>query len=268
MKIRFSMLLLSSLLMFFTVCITGLCAQELVSANPRYMRIVLPELGDKGVKVILDESGGTGKGFDTIMADMNLDGAINPGEKFTSTTSASTNGAFYPLPLVTLKPIGKNAVKYEFLYMCALVNNVEYFNITVARNIRYKKKVWRATYSGNIAPSKDASAPLLYKPIVPPKAILIAEPNERTMGIALVMISHGITITSSDVMVKLQIKNGSGKVVKQDKGSLDKYAYGGNGIFSYSVGLPAGRYTIVAFLNTGPLAGVIKVSKPIIVAKT
>jgi hypothetical protein len=221
------------------------------------MRIVLPELGDKGVKVILDESGGTGKGFDTIMADINLDGAINPGEKFASTTSASTNGAFYPLPLVTLKPIGKNAVKYEFLYMCALVNNVEYFNITVARNIRYKKKVWRAVYSGNIAPSKDASAPLLYKPIVPPKAVLVTEPNESSLGIALILVSNGITITSSDITVDLQIKNSTGKIIKQDKGSLDKYAYGGSGNFGYSVGLPVG----------GPLAGVIKVSKPIIVAK-
>lgn len=217
---------LALLLILTAMCANTLCAQELVSATPRYMTIILPEFGGKGVSVVFDESAGTGKGFDTIYVDANLDGTFDADEKLTADPEKIINGVMSPLGSADIKPAGEMPFAYNIAFQYAQVSKHDFFSASVTRNMESNGRKWSFQYAGEIVPSKSKDKPLMYKPVAALKPILKAGPYGRATGIIAVLKSGDITVASPDITVDLQVKNPAGKIIREDKGSLDKYGYG------------------------------------------
>ncbi|MHB1457108.1 MAG: hypothetical protein ACYC0V_09355 [Armatimonadota bacterium] len=217
---------LTFLLLLTAMCVPATWAQELVSANPRYMSIVLPEFGGKGVAVIFDESAGTGQGFDTVYVDANLDGTIGADERFTADPDKIVNNMMSPLASVDIMPTGEMPAAYTIAFQYAQVSKHDFFSASVTRNMESNGRTWSFEYSGEVVPSKIKDKPQLYKPVAAPKPILKAGPYGRATGVVAALKSGLITIASPDITVDLQVKNAAGKVIREDKGSLDKYGFG------------------------------------------
>ena len=227
MKSKLSILSTLAFLFILTMmCANTLCAKEFVSATPRYMTIVLPELAGKGVSVVFDESTGTGKGFDTVYVDTNLDGTMSDDERFVPESKGPTDNSPHSFPVIALKPAEKTPVTYEIVFSNTLLDQTESFNSTITRKMPYKGTTWSIEYSSNIAPSANSDKPSTYKPIAVPKVTLKAGQNGRAVGVAIALKSGVASVTSSDITVDLQMKNSAGKIVRQDKGALGKYAFG------------------------------------------
>ncbi|MHB1457106.1 MAG: hypothetical protein ACYC0V_09345 [Armatimonadota bacterium] len=225
MKIRFSVLLL---LLCMLMCANTLCAQEFVSANPRYAAVVLPEFGAKTVSIIFDESAGTGKGYDTVYLDANLDGTIGEDERFSADSDdpEMEKVVIHSFPNVDLKPAVKMQVSYQMSFFYSRFDADESFSIYVIRKMQYKGKPWDVGYSGSLKPSKIKEQPVIYRPVRAPKAVAKSAPNEKATGIAISLGSDGVDVSSSSITVDLVLKNKAGKVVKKDKGTLDKFGFG------------------------------------------
>lgn len=226
MKIRFSMLLLLSCLL---MCANTLCAQEFVSANPRYAAVVLPEFGAKSISIVFDESKGTGKGYDIVFLDANLDGTIGEGERFSADSDdpEMEKVVIHSFPNVTLSyPESKMPVSYQMSFFYSRFEADESFSIYVNRKMQYKGKPWDVAYSGTLKPSMLRDKPFLYRPVRAPKAVVKSAPYEKATGIAISLGSDGVDISSSNITVDLVLKNKTGKVVKKDKGTLDKFGFG------------------------------------------
>jgi hypothetical protein len=210
------------------MCVNTSIAQELVSANPRYLSIILPELGAKGVSVVFDESKGTGKGCDIVYVDANLNGKIDDGEKYTAPSDdPQYDGVvIHSFPFIALNPAQKKAVSYHITFFYLLNHGRETFSVEVYKELRYKNKAWRVMYSGDVKPSKNSASPMLFKPIQVPKANVKSGPSEKATGIAISLASGGIDVSSSNATVSLVLKNSSGKIMKKTSGSLDKFGFG------------------------------------------
>ena len=229
MKIRFSMLLLLlSSLMLSVVCANTSSAQELVSANPRYVSIVLPEFSGRSVSVIFDESAGTGKGYNTVYVDANLNGRIDQDEKYSAPSDdPEYDGVVtHSFPFIALNLAQKKAVSYQITFFYVLDHGKESFIIDVDKVLQYKNKTWHVIYSGDVKPSKSSDKPLLFKPIQAPKASVKSGPSEKATGIAISLASGVVDVLSSNITVNLVLKNSSGKIVKKASGSLDKFGFG------------------------------------------
>lgn len=227
MKIRFSMLLLLCLLMLSSMCANTLYAQEFVSANPRYAAVVLPEFSPKGILVVFDESAGTGKGYDTVYVDANLDGTISKDERFSDESGAKRSSEQYHfIDPIMIEPAEKKSVSYEISFILLKLKKGELFGVDTYRDMQYNGKRWSATYSGSIVPSKVVSRPFIYKPIRETKAEVKSSTTKKVTGIAISLISGSGRISSSDVTVNLLLKNQAGKTVKKAQGSLDKFGFG------------------------------------------
>lgn len=218
--------ILAILLILTAMCANTLCAREYVSATPRYMSIILPEFGGKGISVVFDESAGTGKGFDTVYVDANLDGTMSDDEKWVAESKGPTDNSPRTYPVISLKPEVKTPVSYEIVLSNTQLDQIENFSGTIIRKMPYKGTTWRIEYTGNLAPSANSDKPSVYKPISAPKAILKAGPYGRATGIIAALKSGDITIASPDITVDVQVKNAAGKIIREDKGSLDKYGFG------------------------------------------
>ena len=228
MKIRLSILLaLSSLIMVFILCANTLCAQELVSADPRYAAVVLPEFGGKNVSVIFDESAGTGKGYDTVYVDANLDGTITGDERFIDKSiSKLANRKYHFIDPVAINPSEKKQVSCEISFSLLNLEKNVLFDIYVTRKMPYNGKQWTIKYTSGIEPSKSAANPFIFNPVNEPKAVVKSSESRKVVGIAISLASGTIDITSSDITVDLVLKNSAGRIVKKAQNSLDKFGFG------------------------------------------
>lgn len=217
---------LAFLFILTAMCANTLWARGYVSATPRYMTIILPEFGGKGISVVFDESAGTGKGFNTVYADANVDGTISDNEKFTSESKEATDNSPHTFPVIALKPASEIPVSYEIAFTDVQLDQTENFSISIIRKMPYKGTTWRIEYGSGITPSTNPDKPYIYTPIAAPKISLKTGPNGRATGVALALASNGVAITSPDITVDLQMKNTAGKIIRQDKGILEKYAFG------------------------------------------
>ncbi len=88
-------------------CLGLACAAEpvkepkYVSDNPLYAKVALDEKGSKVLSLVFDESGGTGKGYDTVYADLNFNGDFRDDEPKKATlerlTRLTTSCTFPPI---------------------------------------------------------------------------------------------------------------------------------------------------------------------------
>ena len=229
MKIRFSVpLALSCLMMLFILSANILCAQELVSTDPRYAAVVLPEFGGKNVLVIFDESAGTGKGYDTVYVDANLDGVMSKDEKYAAEPEAPSlgNGVYHSFRFIALNPSVKTLVSYRMSFIYSRFGPNENFNIVLSRDMQYKGKTWSVPYSSKLMPSKDSAKPFIFQPVYAPKAIIKSGPFNDETGVAIKLVSGDIEITPAYSTVTLTVKNSAGKIVKKTSGNIYKFCFG------------------------------------------
>jgi hypothetical protein len=128
--------------------------------------------------------------------------------------------------VIALKPASEIPVSYEIALTNQQLDQTENFSASIIKKMPYKGTTWRIEYGGVITPSTNPDKPQICKPITAPRISFKTGPNGRATGIALALASGDFAITSPDITVDLQIKNTAGKIVRQDKGILEKYAFG------------------------------------------
>ncbi|MHB1457107.1 MAG: hypothetical protein ACYC0V_09350 [Armatimonadota bacterium] len=264
MKIRFTMLFL---LVCLLMCINALCAQDFVSSNPRYAAIVLPEFSPKGILVIFDESAGTGKGYNTVYVDVNLDGKIGSDEKFSDESDQSAENFIYIIDPVMIQSDKQMNVSYEVAFRMSKQKATDRFDISVFRDTQHEGRMWSIKYGVSIKPSNTAKKPFIFKPIRIPKAVVTASTSKKVTGLAISLVSGGVGISSPSFNIDLSIKNRSGKTIKKVNGKLDQFKLERENVYQYSLRLAPGKYTLFAIINTGPVAKIVNAKKNILVPR-
>lgn len=212
---------------FTSLGITVVQAQELVSANPRYARIIMPGDGSKGVSVIFDESAGTGEGYDTAYVDTNLDGVFSADEKFMDKNSGRRSDGIIThsmSPIYITHDAMSSSLSAGFVY--TRTGKEESFQATAYRQIKRTDQRWNYTFSGAIKPSADSGKPFVLNPFLAPKVSAKTAPYYGKTGIGVTLGSAGVDIFSSNILVDISIKNRNGKVIKRETGGLLKFGFG------------------------------------------
>ncbi|MHB0997659.1 MAG: hypothetical protein ACYC27_00320 [Armatimonadota bacterium] len=203
-------------------------APDLKSSKPRYAKIIMAQNSSKGISVIFDESKGTGKGYDTIYVDANMDGKFEPAEKQIDGAKESDGMLYHMFPTINIPSLSTQGKKHHSINLNYMrYRKDEHFDVTIMIVFaRANTGLDTYLYQGELKPSTNPNRPFAWSYGQPPVAKIDSKPDGLNTGIAISLKSGTASITSPSAKVDLIIKNTSGKVVKKETGNLDKFAFG------------------------------------------
>jgi len=241
----------------------GLREPSYFSGKPLYAALFLDAQGDKVLTLVFDESAGTGKGYDTIYADLNLNGDLTDDKPIKGTFAKEGRGILggegrfgssfvqcsFPSMRVCLPYAGTpqriekscelniSYFQYPRRSLFGLIQRVERrFSVSAGMRLSDEAGEWRYSYS--VEPGLEpVEKPGDVKPVsVVEKMIgmgVSARPDpekEGNTGIAVKLTADGETLTCSrsnqPIKALVEIRDQEGKIVHSEDVRIDKLAFG------------------------------------------
>jgi hypothetical protein len=222
------------------------------SEKPLYARIELDEKGSKVLTLALDESKGTGKGYDTMYPDLNLNGDLTDDEPTRGLLGEGSGSASYVFPPLSGRvEHGEEGEGSDLLW-----------ELTLSYDQYQRKRLWglikgdiqRRFFLQVMTRRKEGRAEweyLFYRLRHPAQSLseadadvvsfcgkadlqVVTTPDRRKQGntgIAAYVMMCGDRVPhckrdSKSVIAKVEVKNADGKTVHSDNVNLDKLVFG------------------------------------------
>ncbi len=229
------------------------------SQKPLYLKVALAEDGSKLLSVVLDESKGTGNGYDVLYADTDFNGAFDEPEKVTAKSwKCSPTGLHCDFPAVKVsvtpksKALGKtcsceltlNYAKHTYTTerstsiipgqkSAPTTTTNETFGASSNMKVGEGAGQWEYSFGTAVTPSeKPVDAPV-WNFLGAPKLALTSKADDRNPG----QLGIGFTLMAGETRIdgkkgttainaRVEVRKPDGKVVHKDEGPTDKYGFG------------------------------------------
>jgi len=213
------------------------------SEKPLYGFVVLDEKATKVLKIVFDESEGTGKGYDTIYADVNLNGDLSDEKAVKGTLRKSRSLVNCRFPAIgAAVPYNEKAkgIKepWQLTISCYQFQREERtdpprFSLEAKMRLKDESGEWEYSFPGPLYPAEKPQGMLALAFAGKPFLTLHAMPDqekEGKTGIAAYLIAEALPISCNrdgkPVMAEVRIRNKQGKTVLSEDVSSDKLTFG------------------------------------------
>ena len=216
-------------------------AVKFKSKKPLYAAIAINEKGDKILKLVFDESGGTGNGYDDLYADTNFNGVFEQSERYSGKKSFQSGTFKSEFPTISVsdgvmikRPSGSMVPANTLSLTLSYTRNTsdEKIEVQCGWILRQKTAAWHYYSKSKLKPSSDLNKAPIQR-LYSPQIRIDVGPDKRKkgqVGIAIQLENEGSRMTcskdSKSSSVDLVITNASGSVVKQDSGAPSKFGLG------------------------------------------
>ncbi len=252
------------------------------SQKPLYAYLALGEEITKVLTMVFHESAGTGKGYDRIYADVNLNGDLTDDKPVEGdvTKEEGSSECWFPAIVVREGEKEKGVEKvWELSVSYSEFRPTRFFGLLRAEPSRsFEMSVeivakdgggeWKCSFDSELNPAERTETtlvtPLLGKPEI---VVSVRQDREKEGNILIVSYltsrAGGIECTKGGeaLPARVDITDRQGKVVHSEEVSLDKLGVAEEVKGGYSVHVPAGRHRLEISVDTGPIAGVVKAAK-------
>jgi hypothetical protein len=220
------------------------------STKPLYAAVVLDEAGTKVLTLAFDESAGTGKGYDTLYADVNVNGDLTDDKTMRGNRSGprgSSSTCSFPFTMdVPYNEKSKGVEKpWEFYVdfheytptkLFGLVRGQTQRYLSIGGKLRLKDEAgeWEYSFSSGLPPAetRDAASPIGFRG--KPALRVMTQPDrqkEGNTGIAAYLTLDPIILSQclkagQPVKAHVLVKNEEGKTVHSEDVSHDKLTFG------------------------------------------
>jgi hypothetical protein len=212
------------------------------SDKPLYALVMLDEDATKVVTIVFDESQGTGKGYDTIYADLNLNGDLADDQPVKGVLSEAKYSVDWKFPVLSLSvPYNERGTGIESSWEFAIAH-YKYgsgeqsrlsFPVVVTMRLKDRSGVWEYTWSDILypvaKPGVAVATPLVGRPIL----ILQAKADMKkpgNVGLAANLIFDGPRIyckrDGTPVAGSVLIADEQGKTILSEEVSSDQLSFG------------------------------------------
>lgn len=237
---------------------------RLTSASPRYARVVVSQDGSRVLRVVFDESKGTGRGYDVIYCDVESGGRAGSPQKVVG--KAQSQGTLFSceFPAINVNvPLDEKGqgvrapclirfsyrrFAYEVPRRTAAGSMIQRraspvrivdvrfthsFNVAATVAMRQGRDLWEYSYRSAIRPSETLAGAPVWKFNNPPKLAIATRPDmnkKGCLGIALDLAGGGSAIeikkggASPNALV--EVKRPDGRVIHRQEVPLDKLVFG------------------------------------------
>jgi hypothetical protein len=219
------------------VCVSPTPAQtpepvKFVTAKPAYAKVALTADEQKVLLLALDESGGTGTGYDTVYADTNFNDVIEAAEKLKPLGDATASYVTYaPLAFAFgYNDLGKGLEKPLALALTRVASGDGggRFSVSLTARLKQGDATWEYTFRGALQPTADRQQ--VVAATTQPLTTEITTRPGNGLGIAVRLSAADFTLSchspQGNPRVRLVVKNQAGKTVSDTTVPLDRLGYG------------------------------------------
>jgi len=220
------------------------------STKPLYAAVVLDEAGTKVLTLAFDESAGTGKGYDTMYADLNVNGDLTDEKAIGGNRSGlrgSSSTCSFPFTMdVPYNEKSKGVEKPWELYvdfheytptrLFGLVRGQTQRHVSIGGKLSLKDEAgeWQYSFSSGMQPAetRDAASPIGFrgKPVLR----VMTQPDrqkEGNTGIAAYLSLDPVVLfqclkAGQPVKAHVLVKDVQGKTLHSEDVSHDKLTFG------------------------------------------
>jgi len=229
------------------------------SSQPLSARVALNPDSSMTLRVVFDESQGTGAGYDVLYATVESNGRAGPTQTLKASPRRQPMGIrcdFHPIRLTAQhnNPARKVATSYpcEIVFGYEKYSSVsrgvampltgsqtvsarkrESFSVSSTISLRGGSDEWRYTFRGSITPSWDLPSAPTWKFLESPTITITTRPDGRNpgnLGIGLSLVAGANELEcrngTSPLKAYVEVKAANGKVVHRGSGTLDKFTFG------------------------------------------
>ena len=250
------------------------------SKKPLYAFVVVNEAGTKVLKLAFDESQGTGKGYDTIYADLNFNSDLTDDAAIEGTIEGQegfVQGSFPPIEV----PVPYNEKAEGIENPCQLEisysgyehgDQIDHrFILNVRIGLRDGTGKWQYSFTGQFYTAEKPEGvvatllggePILFARLRP------CESRENHVDIQVaVLAGMGPMACAKDgqsVTPQIQVRNEQGEVVHSQVASSDTSEDGPPGMSEASIPIRPGRHSLGLAVDTGPLGGALRATQALV----
>jgi len=222
-----------------TIPLTGL--PQLASAKPRFARLVAAPEYTTALWLILDESRGTGSGYDVVYADFNYDGVIGEGETARGQVRSMGEFAIGSFPAFGVPdandPDQEAGERPRITISCQAYRGKSYFSassiIRMPGESGRPNDVWRYMISASLRTGPNPETAPLTKLGGEPAVQVEVKPDGNRRGYTGI----GLSVTMGGSFCDLRtaagspdaeviVRNANGQIVHQAAERLDKFCFG------------------------------------------
>lgn len=280
---------LTGLTLIFTVLLAAFSAlaeaalePTYSSERPLYAFVVVNGAATKVLKLVFDESQGTGKGYDTIYADLNFNGDLTDDAPIKGAITAQENMWHGSFPAIEV-PVPYNERAKGIENPCQLVisytgyefgEGIDHrFSLNARIRLRGEEAVWEYSFSKTLQPVPKGEGAVATSVVGEPSLLVNVTPDTEKEGHVRVsadlmvdmMPAQRIQKDGQRVMPQIVIKNEHGEVIEEvrsDKLGPEPPAVVAYGMLGRSIPISADARSLEAAIDTGPLAGVMTAVRP------
>lgn len=219
------------------------------SAKPLYAAFVLDAAGTKVLTLAFDESAGTGKGYDTLYADLNANGDLTDDNAMKANRSGPRGSSICLFPFTLDVPYNdksKGVEKPWELYvrlneytptrLFGLVRGETQRYLSISGRLRLKDEAaeWDYSFSSGmqLAETRDAASPIGFRG--KPALKIMTQPDrqkEGNTGIAAYLSFDPVNLSQclkagQPMNAHVLVKNKEGKTVHSEDATEDKLRFG------------------------------------------
>jgi len=224
---------------YVTVPLTALPALQ--SQKARFAHLIASPGHTTALPLILDESQGTGKGYDTLYADLNFDGCITPEEKKPGQINAMGDMAFGSFPgfgvADAADPDEPTARRARVSLSYQQYKGTSHFSVSTLARIAGASgepgDTWQYRIDGQLATAGSPEAAPLTILGGEPALQIEAKPSaydRNDLGIGLTVTLSGSFCDprspTGSPDATIIVRNANGEIVKQATARLDQFCFG------------------------------------------
>lgn len=199
---------------------------KFVSEKPTYAKIALTADAQKVLLLALDESGGTGSGYDTVYADANFNGIIEAAEKL-----AAGNADYSPFKPLSFdfpyNPYGEG-VKDALVLTLSRSYQASGFAVSLRVRLRRDTQDWEYTFRQALPVSTDLDKTTVQSPR--PLTVNVLTRPGNGLGLAATLSAGDFSLScyapQGSPQVRLLVQAADGKTAGDETVPLDRLGYG------------------------------------------
>jgi len=207
------------------------------SERPLYATLCVSQDGSRVMRLMLDESKGTGTGYDALYADANLDGTLSAEERFeaqqTESSGDFTYASFKPVELTRhYADLGEGQTQADrsaVTYLRAGSEDSERIlaGLHLVVGLEGEAEPWTYGLSGQAPIALSPTEVVVWDCSGKPSLRVETEAGERgSLGVAVVASVGDAEVMCPQATVNVVVRTPEGRELARDQGSLIDFGFG------------------------------------------